>query len=472
MYFQRIKTPGLAHCSYLFGDRGEAAVVDPRRDIDEYLKVARENDLSIDYVIETHRQEDFVLGSAELARVTGAKVINGRHSNFGRGDIRLDDDEDFRFASFRIRALSTPGHTPESMCYAVFIDDTPNKAWAVFTGDTLFIGETGRTDLPDPLETGENAGQLYDAIHEKLIPLGDQALLFPAHGAGSACGANIAERDDSTLGLERLYNPVFLQPRADFVAAKIDERLPRPPYFALMERWNLEGGRALAKPAKEVKQLQAADFQSEMGQGIVIDTRTPEAFAAGHIPDSYSIWLEGLSIFAGWVADAATQIYLVLPSMDDLEDAVHSLARIGLDAIEGVLAGGFDSWRDKGKPITRSGTTSVAELSGGTFQVLDVRDDREYETEGHVPGARHLYVGYLDRHLERVVPPLRKDVAVTAICSVGHRASLAASILLRHGYRRVDNVLGGQTAWCEVKLPTEMGASNGVTTPTIEGERR
>ena len=286
MFFQRIKTPGIAHSAYVFGDSGEAVVVDPRRDVDEYLRLARENKLTIKYVLETHRQEDFVMGSAELARITGAKIVNGRHELFGHGDIRLKDGEDFSFGQLRLHALETPGHTPESMSYAVFIPDAPDRAWGVFTGDALFIGETGRTDLPDPKKTGENAGILYDAIHEKLLPLGDQTLLYPAHGAGSVCGGNIADRDESSLGLERRYNPVFIKSRADFVRAKIIERIPRPPYFSVMEKLNSKGGIPVAKPAKEVPILQPKKLASESEAGIVIDARDPEAFAAGHIPRS------------------------------------------------------------------------------------------------------------------------------------------------------------------------------------------
>lgn len=311
--FQRIKTPGIAHSAYILGDRGEALVIDPRRDVDEYLQVARDNALTIKYVLETHRQEDFVLGSAELSRITGAKVVNGRHELFGHGDIQLKDGEDFRFGRLRIRALHTPGHTPESMSYAVFIPDSPDRAWGVFTGDALFIGETGRTDLPDRTKTGENAGLLYDAVHEKLLPLGDQTLLYPAHGAGSVCGGNIADRDESTIGLERGYSPVFVSSRAEFVRAKVAERIPRPPYFSLMEKVNLKGGIPLAKPAKEVPIVQPSQLASEMGNGLVIDAREPEAFAAGHIPKSLSIWAAGLPVFGGWIAGPRTPVFLILP---------------------------------------------------------------------------------------------------------------------------------------------------------------
>ncbi len=474
MFFQRVKTPGIAHAAYVIGEGGEAAVVDPRRDVDEYLRVARENKLTIAYVIESHRQEDFVLGSAELARITGAKVVNGRHELFGHGDIRLADGEDLALGKLRLRALHTPGHTPESMCYAVFIPDSPDRAWGVFSGDALFIGETGRTDLPDPKKTGENAALLYDGIHAKLLPLGDQTLLHPAHGAGSVCGGNIADRDESTIGLERRYNPVFTKSRAEFIRSKIEERIPRPPYFATMEKVNLRGGIPVARPPNEIPLLQPKKMAREIGDGVVLDAREPEAFAAGHIPHSYSVWAAGLPVFGGWIAGPSTPVFLVLSKVDDLEAAVLSLARIGIDDIAGVLAGGFDEWRDEGMPVARSGAIAPRDLEGriGNVRVLDVREDDELEREGHIPGASHLYVGYLEKHVHEIEPPLRKSEHVAVTCSVGHRASLAASILRRQGFEHVDNLLGGMTAWTKLELPTEKGRRRTVTTPDIEGERK
>lgn len=474
MLFQRIKTPGIAHVAYVIGGNGEAAVVDPRRDVDEYLRVARDNQLTIKYVIETHRQEDFVLGSAELARITGAKVVNGRHDLFGHGDIRLADGEDFSFGKLRLRALHTPGHTPESMCYAMFVADTPERAWGVLTGDTLFIGETGRTDLPDRNKTGENAGLLYDAVHQKLAPLGDQTQLYPAHGSGSVCGGNIADRDESTLGLERLYNPVFTKSRDEFVRAKIEERIPRPPYFSAMEKLNLRGGAPLAKRPNEVALLQPKQLASLMSEGIVIDVRDPEAFAAGHIPTSYSVWAAGLPVFGGWIADPATPVYLVLSKMDELESAFLSLARIGVDNVAGVLAGGFDAWRNAGQPLANTGAITPRELNDKKkeIRVLDVREDSEFEAEGHIPRASHMYVGHLEKHLHEIKPPLAKSDRLAVTCSVGHRAGLAVSILQRQGFTQVANLLGGMTAWSSLDLEIEKGKANTVTTPDIEGERK
>lgn len=473
MFFKRLKTPGIAHVAYLIGNEGEAAVVDPRRDVDEYLKAAYENEQSIKYVIETHRQEDFVMGSKELARITGAKIVNGRHQLFGHGDMRLKDGEEFAMGGIRFRALHTPGHTPESMCYAVFLQDVPDKAWGIFTGDTLFIGETGRTDLSDPQKTGENAGLLYDAVHQKIALLGDQSILFPAHGSGSVCGGNIAERDDSTLGLEKLYNPVFKKNREEFMAAKIKERIPRPPYFALMEKVNLQGGMPMASQPQEIKILQAKDFSQQQYSGIIIDTRDPEAFAGGHVPNSYSVWEEGLSIFGGWIADANRSVYLVLSKIDELENVVLALARIGIDNIGGILAGGFDSWRNAGLPVAVSGVTTPKALERklDKVHVLDVREDSEFEKEGHIKHASHLYVGYLEKHISDVMPPLKKSQPIVVTCSVGHRASLATSILKRQGFDQVDNLLGGMTAWEKIGLPTEEGRELSITTADIEGGR-
>lgn len=479
MIFERIKTPGIAHVAYLIGNAGEAAVVDPRRDIDEYLTLARKHKVTIKYVIETHRQEDFVMGAAELTRQCGAKVINGRHAGFGHGDIRLADGERFALAEgINLMALHTPGHTPESMCYAVYLKDAPDNAWAVFTGDTLFIGEAGRTDLTDPALTSEHAGQLYDAVHAKVLPLGDQAIVLPAHGSGSVCGGNIAERDHSTLGLERHYNPVFVKSRPEFVQAKLDERIPRPPYFRHMEQVNSGGGMGALKSPSAVHVLQPKEFQSECRRGVVFDLRRPEAFAGGHIPGSYSIWTEGLPVFAGWVAEAGTPIFLVIDDAEkNLGDAVKALGRVGLDQVAGVLAGSFEAWRDYGLPMAGLGTLEAGRIDESPdargLALIDVRDDSEFENEGHIPGASHLYVGYVERELERLQPAFDKDQVYVVTCGVGHRASLAASMLLRRGARDVRNLLGGMDAWKRLERRREFGPSDlSVTTPEVEGPRQ
>ena len=452
MFFQRIKTPGIAHNAYVVGNGRTAAVIDPRRDVGEYLVVARANGLAIRYVVETHRQEDFVQGSAALREITGAEIVAGDHALFGHADRRLKEGETLDLEGLRLRALATPGHTPESTSYAAFVPDCPDRAWGVFTGDALFVGETGRTDLPDPLgdpqATEENAGLLYDSVRAKIFPLGDQVLLFPAHGAGSVCGRNIAARDDSTLGLEKSCNPVWCMSRAAFMAHKRAERIPRPPYFSLMERLNLDGGLRSDVSAERVRVLPAGEFAAASRQGMVIDTRLPEAFAGGHVPRAYSIWLAGLPVFGGWIADGSVPVLLVLDDTSRLETAVASLARIGIDRIEGVLAGGFSAWRDAGLPIVSAGTVDAADLARDLprFRVLDVREAGEYEA-GHIDGARNIYVGELEGRVAELAGFVRHDQPIAVVCSVGNRASLGVSILQRHGFGQVHNLLGGMTAW-------------------------
>ena len=454
MFFQRLKTPGLGHNSYVIGcGEGLAVVVDPRRDVDDYLRLARENDLSIAYVLETHRQEDFEFGSSSLAQMTGAQIVSGCHELFGKTDVKLKDGEELKVGTTRFVALDTPGHTPEGVTYAVYVKDAGDKCWGALTGDTLFVGDTGRTDLSDPEKTGENAGILYDAVHRQIGPLGDQTLLYPAHGSGSACGGNISDRDDSTLGIEKGTNPVFRKSRQEFVKHKLAEKMARPPYFSHMEKVNLLPGRPLKWPPT-FHVLQPKEFQKRMKEGLVIDTRDPDAFAGAHIPASYNIWLDGVPAFGGWVATENTRIFLVVDSPEHMEEALKSLARIGIDSVEGVLTSGVETWREQGLPIETLATTSALETANwmqqGRVHVLDVRDEYEWN-EKHIPGAIHQFVGYLEESL----PQLPKDSEIVVHCSVGHRSGLAVSILRRHGFSRVYNLLGGITAWEKLGLPLE-----------------
>lgn len=456
MFFQRIKTPGLGHNAYLLGcGEGLAIMVDPRRDVDGYLKLARDNNLSIAYILETHRQEDFEFGSRGLSEKTGARIVTGTHELFGESDVKLAHQQELKVGTTRLVALATPGHTPESMSYAVYPAGAGEKCWGVFTGDALFVGDTGRTDLPDPARTGENAGVLYDAIHRQIPPLGDQTLILPAHGAGSACGANISERDDTTLGIEKKTNPVFTQSRKEFIERKLREKLPRPPYFSHMEAVNLGGGRPL-DPAQGPRLLQPGQLHKEMKEGVLIDTRHPEAFAGGHIPGSYNVWLKGLSAFGGWIANEKSRLFLVVDQPDEAVKAVQALARVGIDSVEGVMVEGLEAWREQALPIESLGTTSAQEcalwLKEGEpeVQVLDVRDDREWN-EKHIPGAIHTYVGTLEEHL----PLVAKDRRIVVNCNVGHRSALACSILRRNGYTNVFNLLGGLKAWEKLGLALE-----------------
>lgn len=456
MFFQRIKTPGLGHNAYLMdcGD-GQAVLVDPRRDVDEYLQRARDNDLTIAYVLHTHRQEDFEFGSATVAERTGAKIVAGKHELSGQADCLLAHGEELKVANTRFVALATPGHTPESTSYAAYVKDSGDVCWAVFTGDTLFVGDTGRTDLSDAEKTAEHAKQLYDSVHRHIGPLGDQALLFPAHGSGSACGGNISSRDDSTLGIERATNPVFTKSRNGFTQYKLAEKMARPPYFRHMEEVNLRGGRPLVLPPA-CRVLQPAELQQRMANDgvVVLDTRDPEAFAGSHIPGTYNLWLAGMPAFGGWIASHRTPILLIVEGKEALDTALRSLARIGIDSVDGALTSGVQTWREQGFPVESIETVGAAQarqrLQQGAARVLDVREAYEWD-ERHIPGAMHQFVGDLEHHL----PQIAKDTELIVHCSVGHRSGLAVSILRRNGFTRPVNMLGGITAWDKLKLPVE-----------------
>lgn len=455
MKLTRIETPGISHYAYLIADGIEAAVIDPRRDIEDYLQAARTMGVQIKYVIETHRQEDFVMGSAYLAKVTGARIINGDHELFGHGDTRLNDNDTFTIGELKVRALHTPGHTMESMSYAVYPSDDAEHAWCVFTGDTLFFGTTGRTDLPDEEKSVENAALLYDSVHSKLANLGDTTLVLPAHGPGSVCGSGMAERPYSTIGEEKRYNEVFTLDRDAFARRKGGERLSRPPFFRHMEKVNLAGGLEPVISPGVVNLLDIDTFSSSYTDKLVIDTREPEGFAGGHITDSFSIWTGGVPVFGGWIGNESSPIYLVVDREEDIDVVAMHLTRIGIDNVEGALAGGFGSWRSSGNDIQSSGVITPRDLASNRerYQILDVREIDEYDS-GHIPDAKQMFVGDLQARIGEL--NLDKDQPVVVTCSVGHRAGLGVSILLRAGFSQVHNLLGGMTAWqnCQLDVAT------------------
>ncbi len=454
MLFERLKIPGLAQQSYFLEcGNGAAIVVDPRRDIDAYIELARDNELGIACILETHRQEDFEYGSLALAQATGARIVTGKHELFGRSDMQLADGAELTVGTTLVRLLETPGHTPESVCYAVYPEQTRPRCWGVFTGDTLFAGATGRTDLSDPAKTAASAGLLFDSVHAKLASLGDGTLVFAAHGPGSACGSNIAGRNETTIGIEKATNPVFIKGRAEFIQLKCREHIPRPPYFSMMERFNLGGGRPLSGPPR-TRLLPPSQFQQEMTGLLVVDVRSPDAYAAGHIAGSYNIWLAGLPSFIGWLADERTNVGLVLGSPEELSFAELALVRVGLDWPAAALSGGIAAWREQGLSLSESGTIGAREsherYSRNSIRILDVRDQSEWD-EGHIPGALHIYVG----HLRDSIPELPKDDPIVVHCSVGNRAGLAASMLESAGFVCVYNMLGGMKAWKSLNLPVE-----------------
>jgi hydroxyacylglutathione hydrolase len=450
LIFERVKSEGLAHFSYFLGSDGEAIVIDPRRDCQIYIDLARRDEMKIKHIFETHRNEDYVIGSRELANFTRAKIYHGPGLDFKYGET-LVDGQDFFFGRMKVTAIHTPGHTDESMSYSLVDATLDDKPIIVFTGDALFVGDVGRTDLYGPEEAPRLAENLYNSIFNKILPLGDGVILCPAHGAGSVCGGAISEREQSSLGLERLQNPLLQKTKEDFVKFKVAERFERPPYFRKMEQYNLEGP-PLLEHLPDPPPLSPREFQKQVKHGaVVVDTRTPSAFGGANIEDSYNVWLRGIPMFAGWVLSYDTAILLVLENREQLEMAVRYLIRLGYDRVEGYLCGGveacgLESWYTEALPTEHLGLLTVQELKArldcrDNLLVLDVRSEEEWR-RGHVEGALHIYVGHLEERLNEI--PVDQPIAV--ICSVGNRASLGASILRRR-HLKVYTVLGGMMAW-------------------------
>ena len=330
MIFERIKSEGLAHLSYFIGSEDEALVIDPRRDCQAYFDLARRESMKIKYIFETHRNEDYVIGSLELKNLTDAEIYHGRGVDFKYGNY-LDDGQEFNFGSMKLTALHTPGHTDESTSYTLVDLDTGQDPIMVFTGDTLFIGDVGRTDLYGSREASRLASNLYDSIFHKILPLGDEVILCPAHGEGSICGGFIAKRELSTLGLEHIQNPILQKiEKEEFVKYKVEEQLEFPPYFKKMEQYNLQGPPLLQRlPTPEF--LSPEKFKEEVEKGAsVVDTRMPFSFGGVHIKDTYSIWLGGVPIFAGWVLPYEKPILLVLEEKEQLGNCCKIFNQIGL----------------------------------------------------------------------------------------------------------------------------------------------
>lgn len=454
MFLERVHSPGLAHISYLIGSGGLAAVIDPRRDCEVYVEIARRHGARIAHIFETHRNEDYVIGSPDLARLTGATIHHGAALQFGYGHAVTEGDA-FDLGKLRLSVLETPGHTFESISLVAADLAFSEEPVAVFTGDALFIGDVGRTDFfPDQAE--EVAGLLHDSIFGKLLPLGDHVQLYPAHGAGSVCGGGLAVREFSTLGYERRHNPALrLSEREAFIRHKLAERHHKPPYFKRMEEYNLNGAPPLTG-LPELQPYSADAFAAAVTDGMmVLDVRSPEAFGGAHIPGSLALPLDMLSAYAGWVVPYDTPLGLVVDCEEQAESAVRQLVRIGYDAITALLEEGLHEWQTAGRefeglPQVYAGEIQRRLEAKEEFTLLDVRDEGEF-ARGHLPGAVNIFLGELSERLDEV-PSARP---VTTFCGTGHRAIIGASILQRAGFERVENCLGSMRACaalgCEVR---------------------
>jgi hydroxyacylglutathione hydrolase len=468
MFFHQRFIPGLAIASYMVGDEKtkEVAVIDPTRDVEEYVQIARQEGLRIAHIFETHVHADFVSGAPELkARCGGSPIIHcsgmgGEQWTPPYADQVARDGDETRIGSLRIRAIHTPGHTPEHMSWALF-DETRSKEhpWLLFTGDFLFVGDVGRPDLLGEAERAKLAHQLYESVFNRLTPLPDYTEVFPAHGAGSLCGKAIGSRRSSSLGYERRFNQ-SLQPMPEnqWTETLLRGMPPAPPYFKRMKQVNARGATVLAEMMPGQKRLRAQDLHERLKAEdlVVLDTRAKEAFASAHIPGSISIPLAAnLPTWAGWLLPYDKPIVLVVASPPDVTEVVTHLIRVGFDRIDGFLEDGIDGWQAAGFELARIPTLSVHDLAAHMKQpatplVLDVRSDGEW-AGGHVAGAQHVQLGLLPDELSQIP----KDRPVAVVCGSGYRSSIASSILKRAGFQNLFNVMGGMGAWKAAGLPVD-----------------
>lgn len=455
MKLEVVKSEGLAHNSYYLSDQGEAVVVDPRRDCLIYWEIAERECSKIKYILETHRNEDYVVGSLELKALTDAEVAHSGALPFKYGEHSISDGDALNVGNLKIKALSTPGHTNESLCYLVYPSGS-GEATLMFSGDTLFAGSVGRTDLYGEEAQPTQAEKLFSSLHEKLLPLGDGILVYPAHGAGSVCGSSIGGQEPTTIGYEKKTNPYLRLNKEDFVKKSVGEDLVVPRYFRRMEEYNLEGPPLLSRLVyPEPYGLEQFEEELQEPTVMVMDTRQPYAYAGSHIPDSLSMWLGGVGVYPGWLFDVNQYFVFVLERQSDIDVVAPMLRRLGFDNMCGYLCGGMNTWQEAGKPMNRTGAMSAIDLKGklekGEVTLLDVREPSEWREDGTAIGAHKIFFADLPEKVASV--PTDKPIAVT--CSVGNRASVAVSLLERAGLRNVSNVLGGMTAWTKLNYPTK-----------------
>jgi hydroxyacylglutathione hydrolase len=457
MFLEKIKSPGIAHLSYILGDGNEAVVIDPRRDCDVYCDIASHEGVNIKHIFETHRNEDYVIGSLDLARKTGADIHHGSQLDFEYGNSVAEGDV-FSVGGLNLSIMKTPGHTMESISIVVTDQNFGAKPVGVFTGDALFVGDVGRTDFfPDRKE--EVAGMLYDSIFHKLLPLGDQTLLWPAHGAGSVCGDGMADREFSTLGYEKGNNPALKKTdRDEFIQYKVAEKHKQPSYFRKMEDYNLNGAPPLPERLPGDVPMSADAVAGAVQTGaILIDLRSPEAFAGAFIPEALAIPVNMLPAYGGYFLPYDQDLILIPETHKQVVEAVRHLVRMGYDRVVGYLKGGMHAWEVSGRKYGRIPAVHAADLeermqSDETLMLLDVRKETEFKA-ARLPGAKHIFLGDLPERLNE----LPKDRPIVTFCGSGRRAIIAASILARNGFERVEDSLGSMMACKQLGCEIEEG---------------
>jgi hydroxyacylglutathione hydrolase len=444
----------LAHASYLVSSDGVAAVIDPQRDVDLYIEAANKNGVRIEHIVETHLHADFVSGHHELAKRTGATIYLGAGSGAEFPHVEVKDGDSIRFGSCRFDFSQTPGHTLESICIAVTDLAEPAKPKAVFTGDTLFVGDVGRPDLSGNHTPQELAALLYSSLHEKLLTLPDETEIYPAHGAGSLCGRQMGTERSSTIGKEKRTNYALQATTVDeFIHLLTDSLPPRPEYFGREVELNRQGAGAIAElpPPVAVRAPEVKRMQSE--GAIVLDTRPAMQFAVAHVPGSIHIGLSGQ--FASWAARILgldKKIILVGEDPDHLRESQLRLARVGIEDVRAYLDGGIIGWIEGGYELDYIPQVTVEEFEdllkqeGDHVAVLDVREPGEVQTAA-MEGSLRIPLGQLEKRTGEIDP----SKLTVVHCKGGYRSSIATSILRRAGVKDVVNLTGGFDAWATMR---------------------
>lgn len=459
MKIEQIYTGCLAQGTYYVVSGNEAAIIDPLREIQPYIEKAKKDGVTIKYIFETHFHADFVSGHIDLAKATGAQIIYGPTAKPSFDAYIAKDNEEFKLGDISFKVLHTPGHTMESSCFLV--KDKTGKDHALFSGDTLFIGDVGRPDLAQKaasMTQEELAGLLYDSLRNKVMTLDADVILYPAHGAGSACGKNMSDETVSTIGMQKNTNYALRvdMTKDEFIKEVTEGLLPPPSYFPENVRMNKEGYTSITEVLKKgLQSFSPAAFEAAANEtdALILDTRNPEHFVEGFIPNSINIGIDGM--FAPWVGALVTDIQqnlLLVCEPGREEEVVTRLARVGYDNVLGYLKGGFAAWKADGKEVDTINSISAFEYAHRStlqsLEVIDVRKKSEHEAQ-HVLNTKNAPLEYINQNMELF--PAEKTFYLH--CAGGYRSVIAASILKARGFNNMVNIEGGFDAINETEVP-------------------
>ncbi len=457
-----IFTDGIAQLSYMVADTetGKAAVIDPRTDVEVYEQLARKHGVSITHIFETHIHADFVSGSRSLAARLGTAEIylSGVQAAYTFEAQAIADGQEFDFGSFKLTSRHTPGHTPEHLSFLLSEAKHPDSPWAVFTGDSLFVGSAGRPDLLGAGETEKLAKSLYETLYDFYLKLEDYVTIYPGHGAGSACGADIGDRLNSTIGYERRTNKFLSYPDFEsFKAFVVDDAPPVPWHYPELKKVNAAGPEIMDR-LPTIPALPPEEFRKVAREAgvTIVDTRSILAFGGGHVAGAINIADRAeMSAWVGQMFDLDQRLLLIVDNDIDVEQVQRWIVRSGHHRFAGYLAGGMQAWETAGLPMEHLKQLTVQELqqhqsNGSKWTVLDVRSPGEWES-GHVPGAEHCFIG----EMRNRITGLDKDGRFATYCASGYRASIAASLMKSRGFQNVATVPGSWSAWQAAGYPSE-----------------